>query len=494
MLKLDFDNFLNATGEIGFVERSLASLVYVNGLPGAGLQELVVFESGEVGQATALFEGSVEIMSFSRTSVKVGSRVARTGRLLEVPVGEGLLGTVINPLGHSVNALKPLMNVHEMRFVEVVPSGITSRSRIKKSLETGVSMVDLLLPLGKGQRELVIGDQKTGKSRFLLRALLAQVKVGAVGVYAIVGKDQISIKQIETTLSEMGILGKVVLVVSNGDDAAGMIYLTPYTAMTIAEYFRDMGRDVLVVLDDLTVHAKTCREIALLGKRFPGRNSYPGDIFYTHSRLLERAGNFLTTRGEVAITCIPVVETVQGDMTGYIQTNVMSMTDGHIFFDHNLFSEGRRPAIDPFLSVTRVGRQTQTQLKREIGKELITFLRDVEKLHNFASFGAELGEHIKRALAKEERVRQFFDQTAHDRIPGPLQIIIFGLEWSELWEVKSEIEIRGDIQKIIFQYESKPDYRKRVDAYVQSCNSVGALLKRIDGFNTSPSQVPGEAK
>ncbi|MBI2637570.1 MAG: hypothetical protein HYW88_01595, partial [Candidatus Sungbacteria bacterium] len=471
-----------------------SSLVYVAGLPGAGLHEVVVFESGELGQVTALAPSAVEIMSFSRASVRVGTRVARTGRLLEIPVGEGLLGAIVDSLGHSVNALKPLRNVHEMRPIEVVPSGIQSRSRIKKTLETGVSMVDLMLPLGKGQRELVIGDQKTGKSRFLLRALLSQVKEGSVGVYAIIGKDQIVIKQIEQTLNEMGILDRVVLVVSNGDDASGMIYGTPYTAMTIAEYFRDMGRDVIIVLDDLTVHAKTYREISLLGKRFPGRNSYPGDIFYTHSRLLERAGNFLTARGEVAITCIPVVETIQGDMTGYIQTNVMSMTDGHIFFDHNLFNEGRRPAIDPFLSVTRVGRQTQSHLKREIGQMLTTFLRDVEKLHNLASFGAELGEHIKKALAKEERIRQFFDQTAYDRVPGPLQALLFGLVWSEVWRSASKLEIRGEMQKIIFQYEAKSDYRNRVEAYVQNCSSAELLLAHIDEFDTSLAKAVKDSK
>ena len=484
-MRLDFNNCLSEIGEIGFVERVVSSLVYIEGLPGVKPQELVIFETGEFGLVTAISESSSEILSFSHIPVRVGSRVARTNKLLEIPIGGDLLGKTISPLGKSIDPSRPLPPAKETRPIDIAPQGIGSRAKISKACETGVSMVDLMIPLGKGQRELVMGDQKTGKSKFLLRSLLSQIKNGAVGVYAVIGKNQLAIKQIEEELTKMGILSNVVLIVSSADDATGMIYLTPYAAMTIAEYFRDNGRDVLIVLDDLSMHAKEYGEISLLGKRFPGRNSYPGDIFYTHSRLLERAGNFRTSHGELAITCLPVVETVQGDLTGYIQTNIMSMTDGHIFFDHDLFVEGRRPAIDPFLSVTRVGRQTQTPLQKEIGRALISFLRNVARMHNFASFGAELGDHIKRALEKEVRVFQFFDQTAYDRVPQALQLFLFGLIWGDAWRDKSRSELRILIQKILFMYDSKQEVRERIDGHISGITRLDDLVKALQDINIS---------
>ena len=477
-MRINFNECLQKTREIGFVDKAVSSLAYLQGLPGVTPEEVVVFESGELGHVTALTESRAEVLSFSRNQIKVGTRAVRADRVLEIPVGEELLGATIDSLGRSLNPQKPLPPLTEMRSVETLPLDVRFRSRIKKPCETGVSLVDLLIPLGKGQRELVIGDQKTGKSRFLLRSLLTQVRQGSVGIYAVIGKSQIAVKQLEESLQQMGIFKNVVLVVSTSNDSAGMIYLTPYTAMTIAEYFRDAGRDTFVVFDDMSVHAKIYREISLLGMRYPGRNSYPGDIFYIHSRLLERAGNFLGSGGnETAITCLPVVETVHGDLTGYIQTNIMSMTDGHIFFDHNLFTEGRRPAIDPFLSVTRVGLQTQSSLRLEMGRALMSFLRNAERIHKFTSFGTELGEHVKKVLDKEERVSEFLDQTAYDSIPSSIQALLFGLVWNdELWEKKTRNDIRIAIQKIIFKCETQEYARKRVEEAILQCSSLDSLI------------------
>ena len=479
----NFTAHLTKTGEIGFVERALASLVYVDGLPGVRPQEVVMFESGELGLVTALGEETVEVLNFSKTAIRAGSRVARTGQLLEIPVGEELLGTVIDPLGNSIDDLKPLPYFAERRPIHVIPGGIQARARITRQCETGVSLIDLILPLGKGQRELIIGDQKTGKSHFLFRVLLSQVRQGAVGIYAVIGKSQLVIKQVVEGLTSRGILDRVIVVAAGADDAAGKIFLAPATAMTIAEYFRDQGRDVVVVLDDLTTHAKVYREISLLGRRFPGRNSYPADIFYEHSRLLERAGNFLGPNGDVSITCLPVAETVHGDLTGYIQTNIMSMTDGHIFFDHNLFIEGRRPAIDPFLSVTRVGRQTQSPLKQEITRTLVSFLRSVERLHSFTSFGAELGEHVQLMLAKEERLLLFFDQTNYDVIAANVQILLFGMLWSDFWLKKTLNEIRGIFQQAGYFYETHPKFRERIDAFLMNISSLDALIAGLKKFD-----------
>ena len=484
MAKLDFNSCLTDTGEVGFVDRVVSSLVYVQGLPGIRLEELVMFESGEIGQATSISEEAVELLSFSRTQVKVGSRVARTGSFLQIPVGDMLLGATINSLGHSLNPTKPLSPMTETRAVDVTPTGISTRARIKRACNTGISLIDLMIPLGKGQRELVIGDQKTGKTRVLLRILLTQIREGSIGIYAAIGKSQLAIRQIEEQLNQLKILNQIVIVASGASDGAGMIFLTPYTAMTIAEYFKDQGRDVIIMLDDLSVHAKVYREISLLGRRFPGRNSYPGDIFYLHSKLLERAGNFIhKEKGEASITCLPVTEAPQGDITGYIQTNIMSMTDGHLFFDHHLFSEGHRPAIDPFISVTRVGRQTQSRLKQQIARELTSFLRSMEKIHIFKSFGAEMSEQIRRALEKEDRLVQFFDQTAFDTIPSGIQIVLFALAWSDAWREKSKSDVRFLIQKIVFMAETKPEIRKRADDFVAGFDSLDALLVGIKGFD-----------
>lgn len=479
-----FSDYLNLTGEIGFVEKIFASLVYVQGLPGAHAEETIVFETGDIGKVIGLTESSVEVLMFTKPSMKTGARAARTGRLFEIPVGDELLGSIIDPMGRSLNPLKPLPPMKETRPVEIEPPGINERTRIVRRCETGVTMIDLLIPLGKGQRELIIGDQKTGKTLILLRALYSQVKAGSVGIYAAIGKSQLSIKQVELKLEHLGIRDQVIMIAASGDAAAGILYLAPYAAMTIAEYFRDKGQDVFLVLDDLSMHAKAYREIALLGRRFPGRNSYPGDIFFVHSRILERAGNFRTLGGkEVSITCLPVAEAVLGSLSGYIQTNLMSMTDGHIFFDHDLFAEGRRPAIDPFLSVSRVGRQTQKPLQKEIARELLSFLKNIERMRTFQTFGAELSESIKRAIEKEQRVVQFLDQTAFDHIPSSVQILLFGFAWSDIWQEKTRSEIRFTIQKIVFLYETKPEIAKRIEDFVEGCDSLDSLMKRMNDFS-----------
>ena len=484
----DFNSYLSEVKEVGFVNRVVSSLVYVEGLPGAHPQEVVIFESGSIGEITALTRDSVEVLSFSQTSIRAGERVVRTNETLRAGVGEDLLGVSIDPLGHSIDPTKPVPPMKESRPIDVVPEGIRSRARITRVCDTGVTLVDRMIPLGKGQRQLIVGDQKTGKSRFLLRALLSQVEQGSIGIYALIGKGKLAIRQTEKTIENMGIRKETVIVASSSDEATSMIYITPYVAMTIAEYFRDLGKDVFLVLDDMTVHAKIYRELSLIGKKFPGRDAYPGDIFYAHARLLERSGNFSTPRGESAITCLPVVEAAQGDLTGYISTNLMSMTDGHILFDHLLFAEGRRPAINPFLSVTRVGRQTQSQLDREIAKNLIGFLKEAERLHQFTSFSAELGGHIKKILSKESRIMEYLDQTAYDAIPASVQKYLFGLVWSDIWDDKPREFVRLEIQKVIYAYTADPVLKKRMDEVSSRSVSVEALMMQAKNFYFSLSQ------
>lgn len=485
-MKFDFETYLSRIEEIGFVEKVSSYLVYASGLPGVKLEEVVIFEGGELGQVIGLRESTVELLSFSKRPVAVGSHLTRTDRVLEIGVGEEFLGKVVNPLGHLVDPSDPTPPAKETRPLNVAPPNISSRFPIRRPCLTGITLIDLLLPLGKGQREAVIGDKKTGKTRVLLRTLLSQVREGSVGIYALIGKSRLAARDLQLILRDLKIFNQVIIIASFADDPASLIYLTPYTAMTMAEYFRDQGKDVIVLLDDLTVHAKAYRELSLLARRFPGRNAYPGDIFYVQARLLERAGNFKTIKGgEAAITCLPVVETPQGDVTGYITTNIMSMTDGHLLFDHLLFAEGKRPAIDPFLSVTRVGRQTQDSLRREINHTLTTFLKDVERLKRLTSFGAELGEHVKRILAKSEQISALLDQTAVDYIPLNVQILLFGLVWGNLWRDKSEAEIHRSIQKILHLYETREGLRRRIDEFIVSSKNLKDLTRRVGEYDIS---------
>lgn len=477
----DFTYYLNSIGEIGYVEQTTSAIIYASGLPGAKPGELVLFENedqAQLGQVLSLAPDLIEILVFSKDSPRPKTKIVRTNEFLKIPVGAELLGNVVDPLGNSLESFlirKPTM----LRSISNTASGIISRKTIKRHLATGVPIVDLVLPLGYGQKELVIGDRKTGKTDFLLQAVLAQARLGSICVYAAIGKRKLDIKKLKDVFVKYQIMDRICIVASGSQDPIGMIYLTPYSAMTISEYFRDQGFDVLLVLDDLSTHAKFYRELSLLGKRFPGRDSYPGDIFYTHANLLERAGNFATSKGERAITCLPVAETVQGDLSGYIQTNLMSMTDGHLYFDIDLFGKGRRPAVNPFLSVTRVGRQTQSNVEREINREILSFLTLFEKMQSFTHFGAELNQTVKVTLSVGEEVIKFFQQPPSTIIPINVQILLFCLLWINVVQKGASYDEAKDIKKIIKLYETNEDFRKTLDTMIGKATSFNNLLAII---------------
>ena len=470
-MKKGFEEFLRESGEVGVVELVTSAVVIAAGLPGARLSEMVLFESGEKGQVSGLSQLGVEILVFSRLQIRVGTRVARTDNFLTVAMGEGLLGKTINALGEG--------GEEGMRYrVDVVPMGITSRRRISRPLETRVLIIDLMIPLGRGQKELVMGDRKTGKSQVVLQAMLNQARLGSICVYAAVGKRRQEIKRVEEFVAEKKISAQTAIVAASSEDSAGEVYISPYTAMTIAEYFRDTGRDVLLVVDDLLTHAKYYRELSLLSRKFPGRESYPGDVFHVHSRLLERGGNFVVNlpasaegsggAKEAAITVLPIVDTIAGDITGDIPPHLMPMTDGHIYFDAELFFKGRRPAIDPFVSVTRVGYQTLTSLQREIARELSTLLLAYEKTQSFLRFGTELGENSRRVLALGGKVLAFFDQPIMSVVPAKLQTALLGWLWSGMWDGK-------DLARMLEWYETDPDRAAQVDKIVTEAKDLSSL-------------------
>jgi F-type H+/Na+-transporting ATPase subunit alpha len=475
----DFKFYLDSISEIGFVEEVSGSIVHVNGLPKVKTDEIVIFETGKIGMVLSFTPKVAEVLVFSKEPIVHGSKVARTDEFLKIPVGKELFGRVINPLGNPLTAMDAYKKPAEVRGINTLPAGILSRKTITRQFETGIPVVDLVMPLGFGQRELIIGDRKTGKTNFLMQTILTQAKQKHICIYAAIGKKRLDIKDAEDFLRKRGISDQVIIVATGFDDPIGLSYLVPFSAMTIAEYFRDEGYDVLLVLDDLTTHAKFYREISLLGKKFPGRSSYPGDIFYTHAKLLERAGNFDTAKGEKAITCLPVVETVQGDLSGYIQTNIMSMTDGHLYFDSDLFAKGRRPAINPFLSVTRVGRQTQSTLKRDINREILSFLTISEKMQNFSHFGAELTESSKVTLAVGEKVIKFLDQGPSTTMPINLQILLFSMLWNNILQNRNIEPIGTDINKIIEAYKAKSSAGKAIDDTVDGTKSFNDMLRIV---------------
>ncbi len=458
---MNYSDYLQTIGEFGVVREVNHPIAVITGLPTARPHEIVMFESGEWGQVYAVEEETIEVLVFSKNPVQIGSQIARTNKFLSVPVGKSLLGRIIDPLGNAITKSSEYIKPDVERNINSEPLGIAQRARVKKSFTTGVSVIDLTIPLGRGQKELVIGDRKTGKTSFLLSCVKKHVTDGGIAIYAAIARKQSDIKKLQAYFEKEQLMEKIILVATSSYDSPSLIHLTPYSAMTIAEYFRDEGNDVLLILDDLSSHAKFYREIALLGKRFPGRDSYPGDIFYTHARLLERAGNFFhPSKGEASITCLPVVEIVEGDLTGYIATNIMGITDGHIFFDTNVYNKGRRPAVDVSLSVTRVGRQTQSLLKREINRELTAFISLYERMENFSHFGAELSEKIKSILRTGQKIYHFFNQYFSTIIPEDIQLIVFGLIWTKALDEYPDETITTIQNKLL---ELKKDSRN--DAY-----------------------------
>ncbi len=446
-----FEEYLKDIGEYGEVVQINKPLVTVSGLPHVRAREIIIFESGAHGEIFSINEHTAEIILFTAIEPLMGERACRTNEFLTIAVGKDLLGKMIDPTGIVLNQSGQSHGT-ETRELHVRPEGIDKRATIKTPLSTGMTVVDMMLPLGRGQKELVIGDRKSGKTSFVLTAIKAQIQQGLVVVFAGIARKRSSIKRVMEFFEKEKINDKIVMVVTTSFDSPGLIYLTPFTALSIAEYFRDQGQDVLVVLDDLSAHSKFYREMSLVAGRFPGRDSYPGDIFFTHARLLERAGNFIYDKKEVSITCLPVVETIESDLTSYIATNLMSMTDGHLFFDQGTFAKGRRPAINVPLSVTRVGRQAQSALKRDINHKLTAFLNLHEKMQNLAHFGAELSGKVQNILAMGDKLFTFFNQGNFVVIPETVQLTVFALIWANLLPQEKIEETR---EKLMEQYTNE---------------------------------------
>ena len=472
-----FEENINNTQEVGVVEKIIESLIYVDGLPGARVFEEILTEDGAKGFVFSVDRDHVICLLTSNSKPKKGMRVSRKGDLIRVRVGTGLLGHVVDSFGNSLDRSNPVSNAKEYRILDSDVPNISQRVVIDKSLHTGVTVVDMMIPLGKGQRELIIGDRGTGKNWFVNSVIKTQSQEGVVCIYCGIGKKKSAIESNIKILKNSTGAKNIINLVTYANDSLGTIYLAPYAAMTVAEYFRDLGKEVLVVFDDLGMHAKVYREISLLSKRFPGRNSYPSDIFFTHSKLLERAGNFKNKDSSISITCLPIVESLGGDISGYVQTNLMSMTDGHIFFDIDLYNQGVRPAINYFLSVTRVGRQTQSSIRYKINRELNGILSLYEKTKSFIHFGAEISEGVRLNLRLGEKINQFFDQTGDIVVPSNIQILVFSLIWSQKWDSYDKDTIQNELKRIIFIYINDASFRKLVDDLISDSEDLNSFLQ-----------------
>jgi F-type H+-transporting ATPase subunit alpha len=467
--------------EVGYISSIIQSIVYVNGLPGLKPGEVVITETGKLGITHALNKNLAEVLMIEKEGLRVGEEVTRTGEGLKIATGYGLLGRVIDPLSRTLDNLGPIYEEKEYRYIRNNPPPFIERAKINEQLESGLISVDFFVPIGYGQRELIIGDGKTGKTTFLLQLMTSQAKKGVICIYVGIGKKETAIKKVYEYLIKQNVMQNIVIVRAKPDDSSTLIYLAPFAGMSIAEYFRDKGEKVVVIFDDLTTHAKTYREISLLLKRNPGRDSYPGDIFYLHSSLLERAGNIKKGGKESSITALPVAETLENDLSGYIQTNLMAMTDGHIFFDINEFRKGKRPAINIFLSVSRVGNQTKTKIERELASWLRKKLLEYKNLLDIARFGVELSKKSQETIEFGKKLEFILNQNPENIISTNTQLLLLGLLITGFWQNKPLKIMEQEIGKIISFYKNKiiPEFDKEVVKQIENIEHLVFVTKQI---------------
>ncbi len=410
--------------EVGVVTTVSTGIATVSGLPGVGSEELVQFANGILGIAFDVDPVSVGVVLLGdHQSLQAGTEVRRTGRVMDVAVGEGLLGRVVDPLGRPLDD-KGVVRSTERRPVERPAPAIMDRAAVAIPLQTGVKVVDAMIPIGRGQRELIVGDRQTGKTALAIDTILNQANQNVLCVYCAIGQRASAVAKVIAQLEAEGALPHCVVVVAEGNEAPGLAYIAPYAATSIAEYFMEAGRDVLIVYDDLTHHARSYRELSLLLRRPPGREAYPGDIFYIHSRLLERSTHLSADRGGGSLTALPVIETEAQDISAYIPTNLISITDGQIYLSPTLFELGVLPAVDVAQSVSRVGGAAQRPAYRAVAGGLKLAYSQFEELESFARFGTRLDDSTRKTIEHGRRIRECLKQPESHPVPLVEQIAV----------------------------------------------------------------------
>jgi F-type H+-transporting ATPase subunit alpha len=426
IIKERIDNFelsvdINETGKIVSYADGVAQ---VYGLNNVMAGEMVEFEEGTRGLVMNLQESSVGIVILGLgVNLKEGMSVKRLGKLLKVPVGDALLGRVVNALGEPIDGKGPIETT-EIRFVEEKAPGIMDRKSVHEPMATGIKAIDALVPIGRGQRELIIGDRQTGKTTVALDTIINQKGNGVVCIYVAVGQKESTVAQIVRRLEEHGAMEYTIVVSATGSESAALQFLAPYAGVTMGEYFRDNARHGLIVYDDLSKHAVAYREMSLILRRPPGREAYPGDVFYLHSRLLERAAKLSDERGAGSLTALPIIETQAGDVAAYIPTNVISITDGQIFLETELFNSGIRPAINVGLSVSRVGGAAQIKATKQVAGTLRLDLAQYRELQAFAQFASDLDETSRNQLERGQRMVEVLKQPPFSPLSAEKQALI----------------------------------------------------------------------
>jgi F-type H+-transporting ATPase subunit alpha len=410
--------------EVGTIVSVGDGIARVHGIEKTMAGEMLEFPHGVFGIALNLEEESVgAVLLGEYTELKEGDTVKRTNRIISVPVGEELVGRVVNALGQPIDGKGPIVS-KEFREIERLAPGVVDRSPVKEPMQTGLKAIDAMVPIGRGQRELIIGDRQTGKTAVATDAIINQRGQDVICIYNAIGQKQSTIAQVVRTLEEAGAMEFTIVVAAGASEPAPLLYISPYSATAMGEYFRDSGRHALVVYDDLSKHAQAYREISLLLRRPPGREAYPGDVFYLHSRLLERAAKLRKELGGGSLTALPIIETQAGDLSAYIPTNVISITDGQIFLESDLFHQGVRPAINVGNSVSRVGGSAQVKAMRQVAGSLRLDLAQYRELAAFAQFGSDLDKATLSQLNRGQRLVEVLKQPQYQPLPIEKQVIV----------------------------------------------------------------------
>ena len=471
----NFDTKLEAS-EVGMVIEVGDGIARVHGLQNTMVNELLEFPGGVKGMAQNLEEDNIGCIILGEyIHIKEGDLVKRTGRIVEVPVGDALIGRVVNAIGEPIDGKGPIVT-DKSRPVENVASGVITRKEVKQPLQTGLKAIDALVPIGRGQRELIIGDRQTGKTAIAIDTIINQKGKDVICIYVAIGQKASTVANVVTKLENFGAMEYTIVVSASASEASPMLYLAPYAGAAIGEEFMFNGRDVLIVYDDLSKQAVAYREISLLLRRPPGREAYPGDVFYLHSRLLERAAKLDDNYGGGSMTALPIIETQASDVSAYIPTNVISITDGQIFLESHLFYSGIRPAINAGISVSRVGGSAQVKAMKKVAGNLRIDLAQYNELKAFAQFGSDLDEGTKATLARGERVTEILKQDQYQPMPVENQIaVIYAV--SKGYTDDIEVSKIRAFEKEFLSYLASSEYKVSV---LEPLQTEGVLTDEVE--------------
>lgn len=473
--------------KVGHVVEVFDGIAKVSGLSDVKVSEMVTFAGGEVGVALNLEEDFVGIIILSDFSnIKEGDEVRATGKILEVGVADELVGRVVNALGEAIDG-KGAIKATAYNPIEKVAPGVVTRQSVDQPVQTGIKAIDAIIPIGRGQRELIIGDRQTGKTAIAIDAILNQKGQNMICVYVSIGQKDSKLRKLQSRLEEGGAMDYTIIVSAGASEPTSLSYIAPYTGVAIAEYFMDKGQDVLIIYDDLSKHAVAYREISLLLRRPPGREAYPGDVFYLHSRLLERACRRNKEYGGGSITALPIIETQAGDISAYIPTNVISITDGQIFLETDLFYKGVRPAVNVGFSVSRVGSSAQIKAMKKVAGTLKLDLAQFRELEAFSQFGSDLDDATKRQLERGKRAVEVLKQPQYAPVVVQHQVaVMYALVKGYMDDVPTDMIKKFETELVEYTERAAPNFFKEVvEKGMYSEESEEAFKNAIVDFKTN---------